>query len=493
MIQQDKQDRITCILNGHNYTHDVQVITQVFFANVKFAFLETSNLQASDETIPNSGYAVVSTLSGKFCTGELYCDGKQISTHTLKLPESTIMITKRTIMLALFNALKEATNKPTPWGTLTGVRPAKKVRMWLEEGITEEVIAKWLKDIYQCREDKIQLAINVAGAEEKLISKYNDSAKVGIYIGIPFCPGRCLYCSFVTAQKNGEDVHSRYLNALAKECESIDANSINTIYIGGGTPTVLSERDLEKLLKICTQFTKISKDVEYTVEAGRPDSLNKEKLALLKEYGVTRIAINPQTLSDETLKRIGRAHTAKDFYKAYEMAQQAGFDNINTDIIAGLPGETPDDMQRTMEGLKKIAPAHITVHTLAVKRASKLNENRPVATDISSNIGDFETIDAMLAIAQKVCEDLKLSPYYMYRQKNMVGHFENIGYCLPGYECLYNVAMMAETQTVLAAGAGAVTKIVEDTQNGSLIKRKFNPKDVETYIERINQTNRTDG
>ena len=499
MSRQNHQDRvIACILKGHNFGHDVQVITQVFFANAKFMFNEinVNNLDKAslnnfnNNKISDKGYTVISTLSGKLCTGELYNDGVLISSHTLELQDSAIAIIKRTLMLALFHALKKAINHPTPWGALTGVRPAKKVRLWLEEDVTEDVIANWLRDIYQCREDKIQLAINVARAEEKIISRYNCSAGMGLYISVPFCPSRCLYCSFVADQKtkkNDTDLHSRYLKALAKECKSININSLNTIYIGGGTPTALSEKNLAELLEIAADFTKIAKDLEYTVEAGRPDSLNKEKLSLLKDYGVNRIAINPQTLNDETLVRIGRNHTAKDFYNAYEMAQQIGFDNINVDVIAGLPGETPNHMKQTMEGLKKLKPAHITVHTLAVKRASKLNENR--INKCFSETSDFETIDTMLSIAQEVCESLQLAPYYMYRQKNMAGHCENVGYSLPGYECLYNVVMMAETQTVIAAGAGAVTKIVENTQNGTLISRKFNPKDVEIYIKRINESN----
>ena len=543
-----RDNQIFCVLLGHEYVHEVQVITQIFFANCRFTF---------GEEIPTDGYAVVSRLINNTevtCIGELYKNGQKVSSCTLEasqdrldqllgnkinLMEDTqavwdvqeiasqpgIKVVKRTLMLALFHGLKEATGQPTPWGALVGVRPAKQVRIWLEEGKLETHIAKCLKDVYQCRDDKIQLAMAVAQAEKNLIIRQKQQKPgVGLYIGIPFCPSRCLYCSFVAAQKAGPDAHKRYLAALAKECETIaekrlkdlkaKGRVVNTVYIGGGTPTALSEEYLAVLLETVGRlFGPFMEKAEYTVEAGRPDSITREKLTLLKDHGVNRIAINPQTLNDETLLRIGRGHTARDFYKAYGLAQKVGFTNINTDVIAGLPGEGPKDMAYTMEGLIKLAPAHITVHTLAVKRASKLLEimtsKKSGFEQKSSDIlraskahnvfneydiddyfaKEFDMIDNMLVISQEACQSLGLSPYYMYRQKNMIGHFENVGYSLPGCECIYNVAMMAETQTVLAAGAGGVTKFVsfaeDKSQEGPLITRDFNPKDVETYIGRV--------
>jgi len=479
--------QVFCVLQGHDYVYELQSITQIFFANARFAFVNDISMV---------GYTVVGRLEHKLdaaapeiiCIGEFYCNGQLSSSHILSTSEVEVKSAKRTLMLALFHALKEATGQPTPWGALVGVRPAKQARLWLEEGDSEAAVTKRLNQVYQCREDKIRLALEVARAEQKLIARQKLNSGVGLYIGIPFCPSRCLYCSFVVAQKAGADAHKRYLTALTKECKKLAADlhlnrqSINAIYIGGGTPTALSEDNLAFLLEMISRvFGSFMNAAEYTVEAGRPDSITLEKLALLKENGVNRIAINPQTLNNDTLKRIGRNHTAQDFYKAYEMALQMGFTNINTDIIAGLPGEGPEDMRYTMEGLQKIAPSHITVHTLAIKRASRLNENR-----LEYPAMDFETMDHTLAISQEICQGLGLRPYYMYRQKNMLGHFENVGYSLPGFESLYNVAMMAETQTVLAAGAGGVTKTIFDNkQEGVRIERTFNPKDVETYIKRM--------
>ena len=474
--------QVNCVLIGHDYSHEVQVIAQVFFENPRFVFCKE---------IPAEGVAVAGCLQDEICIGELYQDGKKISSCTLKVQEEGL---KRTLMLVIFYALKEATGKPTPWGALTGVRPAKQVRLWLDEGLSETKIHSRLSKIYKLRDDKIELALTVAKAEQRLISKIKLNS---LYIAVPFCPSRCLYCSFVAAQKAKPDAHKRYLAALAEECKTLAENSdslknVRTIYVGGGTPTTFSANELERLLEIAAPFSRGSakqkriendvptehpaeQPVEYTVEAGRPDSITADKLQILKNFGVNRIAINPQTLNNDTLNRIGRAHTAADFYKAYEMAQRAGFTNINVDVIAGLPGETPEDMRRTMENIKKLAPAHITVHTLAVKRASRLIEHREDYKEAK-----FEHIDDMLDIAREICENLGQKPYYMYRQKNMAGLFENVGYSLYGYECLYNVAMMAEVQTVIGVGAGAVTKIVE----GDLIKREFNPKDVELYIQR---------
>ena len=479
---------LSCVLIGHKHTHEVQVIAQIFFPNARFEFIYGKD---GKEDYPLS--RVVSRLVGMDCTGELHRDGKIIATHTLTAPCPDTL--KRTLMLSLFHALKEATEIPTPWGALTGVRPAKRVRNWLEEGISEAIIVERLRDLYQCRDDKIQLALAVAKAEQSLITKHLDNYPVGLYIGIPFCSSRCLYCSFVTAHtkitNNGvADIEKSYIQALSLECKhlaTIFANQpnqkINTVYIGGGTPTALSEENLATLLEMVQyNFAPfLTSDSEYTVEAGRPDSITPAKLSLLKTYKVNRIAINPQTMSDETLQRIGRAHTAHDFYTAYEMAQKAGFTNINTDIIVGLPGESLQHVQQTMAALSSLSPAHITVHTLAVKRASRLNEHL-----MDYPLEDFKTVDTMLRIAHKTCtEELGLAPYYMYRQKNMTGHFENVGYSLPGHESIYNIAMMAETQTVYAAGAGAVTKTLTETAEGILIERVFNPKNVEIYIERM--------
>jgi coproporphyrinogen dehydrogenase HemZ len=303
---------------------------------------------------------------------------------------------------------------------------------------------------------------------------------VGIYVSVPFCPTRCLYCSFnVDHNFASKDIYAQYVAAVARECKTQAARLremggvVSSVYIGGGTPTALPEPLLEQLLNAVAE--NFDTAVEYSVEAGRPDTLTKEKLAMLRRYGASRIAVNPQTLKDSTLQKTGRKHTAADFFTAFHLARDAGFDCINADLIVGLPGETVDDVHRTMEGVAALSPENITVHTLAVKRASRLNLLKGEYA-----LPDAHTTEAMLAVAEKACQSAGLSPYYMYRQKNMVGMFENVGYAKPGYECLYNVGMMAETQTVLGIGAGAVSKFVTD----GYITREFNVKNPEVYVAR---------
>ncbi|MCL1997808.1 MAG: coproporphyrinogen dehydrogenase HemZ [Turicibacter sp.] len=451
---------VHCVLVGHDFFHEVQVAAQVFFRAEKFVRLKE---------IPQHGLAVVGIVDNDECIGKLFDNNQELATHSMKIGELGV---KKTLILAIFYALKEYTGLDVPWGALVGVRPSKQVRLWLESGDSEDEIFDRLNTIYKSREDKIILATRVARAEQAIIPHLKG---VSLYVGVPFCPSRCAYCSFITAHTiSNDETHSEYLSALSREMERMETAEIQNIYIGGGTPTALSPKNLERLL-IMVEKLRGGLTTEYTVEAGRPDSLSEEKLRLLKDFGITRIAINPQTLNDETLRRIGRLHTAEDFFRAFAAARDVGFDNINVDIIAGLPGEMESDMERTLEGLKGLAPEHITVHTLAIKRAAALTMETEVAA--------FRVVDNMLKLAYSSCEEWGLLPYYMYRQKNMVGQFENVGFSRLGYECRYNVAMMAEVQTVLAVGAGGVMKVVE----GSRIERRFNVKEVGVYLGRYNK------
>jgi len=383
-------------------------------------------------------------------------------------------------MLALYHALQKIKPTVTPWGALTGIRPSKMVREWLDSGWGDEKILSAMQDTLCCHLQKAQLALDVAKAEQKITTKiFQTPNPVAIYVSVPFCPTRCAYCSF-NVNHNYGDIFDDYITAVIKEIAEKSARlnkmgRVSSYYIGGGTPTALPQKLLEKLLDaIATNFNTNSPDIEYTAEAGRPDTLTQEKLLLLRKYGVNRIAVNPQTLNDQTLAIIGRKHTAADFFRGYALAREI-FPCINTDIIAGLPGETADDMRRTMDGLAALSPENITVHTLAVKRASFINEDKAGYT-----LPSPETTEAMLNIAHETCTNMGLFPYYLYRQKNTVGMFENVGYSKPNHECEYNVGMMAETQTVLGIGAGAVSKFVE---NGK-ITREFNAKNPVIYVER---------
>jgi len=444
---------------------------------------------------------------------------------------------KRLAMLAMYHAMQQAVGAYTPWGALTGVRPTKMVREWMAAGQTDDEISHTLEDTFCVQKDRAQLAVDVAHAENRLAHQINTSANhmhvdkymhhnqssqsrgaiyqheqahepasgitasntaptpIGLYLSIPFCPSRCIYCSFNTAHKPwSKEMQTAYTQAVVRESTTLPrklqelGGHVSSIYIGGGTPTAMANECLEQLLDAMQGF--ITSPIEFTVEAGRPDTITRSNLRIMQNYGVNRISINPQTLNNRTLKTIGRNHTAQDFLQAFESAREEGFTCINTDIIAGLPGEAPNDMHHTMETLAKLAPENITVHTLAIKRASKLNEQRveqslsgcaPSGSTLSGNaLPNPTVIETQLKIAHESCINQGLSPYYLYRQKNMAALFENTGFARPGYECLYNVGMMSEVQTVLGIGAGAVSKYIQ----GSLITRDFNPKDPDIYIKR---------
>ena len=465
---------IYCFLRNHNYVNEVQVASQVFFPGEKFAFVEN---------ISETGFTVESMIKNDNTANTvIYENGIEISRYIFRGENEKYLNIRRIIILSIYHALQKAVGAHTPWGALTGIRPSKLVREWLDDGYKNEKIILTLQNPFCCTEEKAQLALAVAHAEKQIEKRIRDA--IGIYVSIPFCPSRCVYCSFNTSQKPADKFFlEKYISAVISEFREkvLETKNISSIYIGGGTPTFLPENLLEKLLfYICEFFYTCG--AEFTVEAGRPDTITAEKLKILRKYNVSRIAINPQTLNDHTLKAIGRSHSAADFFNAFLLAREAGFTCINTDFIAGLPGETPDDMYRSMESLQRLSPENITIHTLAIKRASIANSMR-----ISLN-GAFPEnakqtsgeVESMLSIAAESCAEMGLSPYYLYRQKNMVGLFENVGYSKPSNECLYNVGMMAEVQTVLGFGAGAVSKYVI----GNKITRDFNAKNPEIYIER---------
>lgn len=373
-------------------------------------------------------------------------------------------------------------NTELPWGRLHGIRPAKIARNLYEEGFSEsEVIDKFLSD-YGTDKYRSHLAASVAKKETGIIKNmYKDG--ISLYAGIPFCPSRCAYCSFISfsAEKKAE-LMEPYLAALQKEIESCShlpekyGKKIETVYIGGGTPTTLSADQLDKLLKLLGNNFDLSHIKEFSVEAGRPDTVTAEKLDVMKKNGVTRISLNPQTTNPEILKIIGRKHTPEQFFSAFSLAKKMGFDNINADIIAGLPGESTDSFKATVDAVISLEPKEITVHTMSLKRASVINQNIG-----GYLITDGKHVGEMLDYASKQLNKSGFMPYYMYRQKNILGGYENVGFSKEGFECLYNIYIMEEIQSILAVGAGASTKIILDND----IKRIFNVKEPTEYINRI--------
>lgn len=393
--------------------------------------------------------------------------------------------TKNKIKRRLYVILKARTGKSLPWGTLTGIRPVKIAESKLREGMSDAGFSDYMRTTYFTSEDKIALITEIAHKEERLLSETDYAHGCSLYVGIPFCPTTCLYCSFTSfpisrwSGRTGE-----YLGALFQEMEYVAEKKkgcrLDTVYFGGGTPTSLSAEDLELLLTRTEALFDLSEVKELTVEAGRPDSITREKLAVLKKHGITRISINPQTMKQETLDLIGRRHTVQQVKDCFLTAREMGFDNINMDLIVGLPEEGIEDLKETMEQIRELNPDGITVHSLAIKRAARLNTMKEVYKDLK-----IENTQEMIDLTARCAREMGLEPYYMYRQKNMAGNFENVGYAAPGKECIYNIMIMEEKQTILACGAGTTSKILYPEENR--IEREENVKDVEQYIRRIGE------
>ncbi len=393
--------------------------------------------------------------------------------------------TKSRIKRRLYALLVLQTGRLLPWGTLTGIRPTKIVMTKLKAGETCQDIAAYMKDTYFTSDEKIDLAIRTAVCERELLKTLNYENGYSLYIGIPFCPTTCLYCSFTSfpiGQWKGRT--GLYLDALAREmkaaAEMMKGRTLDSVYFGGGTPTSLSAEELDRLLETLEKTFDLSTVNELTVEAGRPDSITREKLAVLKKHGVTRISVNPQTMKQATLDLIGRRHTVDMVKDCFAMAREEGFDNINMDLIVGLPEEGLKDVKATMEEIRRLNPDSITVHSLAIKRAARLNTMKEVYKDLKIT-GTQEMIDLTAAYAA----EMGMEPYYLYRQKNMAGNFENVGYARPGKACLYNILIMEEQQTIVACGAGTTTKVLYRDENR--IERAENVKDVEQYIGRVDE------
>ena len=381
----------------------------------------------------------------------------------------------------LYKKLSEQSGRTLAWGILMGVRPTKIAMRKLEEGMTQETFVPWFQKENLVSEEKAHLAWQIAGREKKLLDQLDYENGYSLYVGIPFCPTVCSYCSFSSgALGDWEHRVEDYLAALMKELEAIakmsEGRKADTIYMGGGTPTTLNEDQLERLLTCIDRHFVREGLLEFTVEAGRPDSITKEKLQVLRNHGINRISINPQSMQQKTLDTIGRKHTVEQVYEAFHMARKLGFDNINMDIIAGLPGETPEDMEDTLRQIALLGPDNLTVHSLAIKRAAKMGQEEREGkrlTIIQDEIG------TMVEMAGNKARQMGLFPYYLYRQKNIAGNFENVGYAKVDKAGIYNILIMEEKQSIIAAGAGASTKIVlkEPVINPESKKKKKNQSD----------------
>lgn len=396
---------------------------------------------------------------------------------------------KQNIKKGLYKFLSDKLKMYPPWGTLVGIRPTKIALNLLKDGKTEEEILQYFKLHSFTREDKAKLCIEVAKVEENFVNR--DSHNISVYIGMPFCPTRCSYCSFISDTISScRAFVNDYLKALSYEIEAMaryikeKALNIECVYFGGGTPTSVNNQQFEYIMnKIHEGFVEGREIKEFTVECGRPDSITLEKLNTLKKYNVDRISINPQTMNDKTLKLIGRGHDSKEVIDKYELARSMGFDNINVDLIVGLPGEGLEEVRHTCKEVLKLHPESITVHGMSLKRGSTLHKN--TLNNIHMKVADVGELIQMHDETLKLSEKLKLKPYYMYRQKNMVGNMENVGYSSFGKECIYNIEMIEEKQTIIAMGANGVSKLIFLEEDR--VERYPNIKDIREYIKRIDE------
>lgn len=408
----------------------------------------------------------------------------------------------------LYHLLTALTGQSLPWGTLSGIRPTKIPMKMLDQAeaggrlmadpVLKEEISHYMKETYETSDDKIDLAIRVASEEKKLLAplKLGDSS-YSLYVNIPFCPSICLYCTFASSPiDRWADRIEGYLDTVIREMLATRDRLAQkgypakptTVYFGGGTPTALSADQLDRLISRMKEIWDFQDLEEFTVEAGRPDSITADKLQVLKKHGVSRISVNPQTMNQKTLDLIGRDHTVGDVRAAFDLARKIGFDNINMDMILGLPGEGREEVLTTLEEIQTMDPDSLTVHSLAIKRASRLKQTirEDREKDGQADYGNFEGLvfensEDLMDLAGDCADRLGMVPYYLYRQKNMRGNLENTGFARPGKACLYNILIMEEKQSILAFGAGASTKRVT---GGGRIDRIVNPKNVEVYMEK---------
>ncbi|MDU1455321.1 MAG: coproporphyrinogen dehydrogenase HemZ [Paeniclostridium sordellii] len=472
-------------LKGHDYKYEVAELLKLF--TTQFRFIKDN--EEYDKRIINSvniDSNEVNSLTNYY-EGENLVISKQESFDITKLNNEEIKKkTKTVIKRSMFKVLDKVFETYVPWGVLTGIRPVKIIHSLLDKGISESEIREILKNNYLIKDEKIDLALDIAKRERVFIYPI-DKNKISLYVSIPFCPTRCVYCSFpANPMKQFGHLRDDYIKALIKEIKGLakllkDTNKeIETLYIGGGTPTALEADQLDTLINALFKELDLTNIKEFTVEAGRPDTITKEKLEVMKKHNVTRISINPQTMNDETLVKIGRDHNVNDIVDCFKLARSLGFDNINMDIILGLVDENLDMVRNTLEKIKELNPESLTVHTLAIKRASTLKENLD-----KYELTRYEEMIKMIELSMEYAKDMGLNPYYMYRQKHMLGNLENIGYAKEGFECIYNIQIMEEKQSNLAVGAGAISKYVYVDEDR--IERTDNVKNVELYIERIEE------
>ena len=461
-------------VKNHNFHFELENLTRLFFPNEKITVIR-------DFSEPQPPY-IYTEVSDKITISVNIGSFNKSETAVKKLTDDDNELVSAQL---LYKLLCDFTGLTQPWGILTGVRPVKLLRRLAEESSEEQAVKKFEKDFFVSNE-KIALSRETEHNERKIL-ELSKPESFSLYVGIPFCPSRCSYCSFVMASiERAEKLIEPYTKLLCEEIKQTAeiANKLGlrleTVYFGGGTPTTLSAEEFDTVLRTVNNSFDMSTCREFTVEAGRPDTIDIAKLFALKENKVDRISINPQTVNDEVLKTIGRKHTAQQFFDSFELARKCGFDNINTDLIAGLPTDTPESFKNSLDSIVRLNAECITVHTLCMKRASRLTTE-----GVTLDLQQARDAREMLAYTQNILGQNEYIPYYMYRQSRMVGNLENVGWSKKGFESLYNVYVMDETHTILACGSGGVTKLKRN--NPDYLERIFNFKYPYEYIDRFDE------
>lgn len=463
------------LLRGHDDRYAVEQLQLALFPDEPMEPVDA----------PFSGDGAVSALHvGKTwltATAELTLHGKTArASRRLRADRADVPSRRRLLQNAYYDAAMQLRDPPE-WGSLSGVRPTKLTTRCLLSGRTAADADRLLRERYHVSPARRRLCVEASLATAEAVKRLEPN-DVSVYIGIPFCPTRCIYCSFVSAStEKTAGLLPQYLDALIRELETVgrllaaSGRRVRTLYIGGGTPTTLSTPQLRRLMDAIRTHFDLSGLIEYTVEGGRPDTLDDEKLCAIRAGGCDRVSINPQTMNDAVLRAVGRRHTAAQTVEAFEAARRVGFDGINMDLIAGLPGDTPESFAASLDAVLALAPSNVTVHTLALKRGAELAMRQ-------LTLPSAEDVRQMLQYAERALRERGYAPYYLYRQKYMSGSFENVGWCKPGYAGLYNIYMMEELHSILSLGGGAMTKI--NLPDGTL-ERFHNPKFPQQYLARL--------
>lgn len=476
---------MTIINIGHSLHYEVERLLGMYYDSKKIRTVDSrEELEENYLETQLIRTKPLWTLKAKICL-----DGKVYENESKIEPDETehMRTCERRLGVLISKLLYEATGRKLKWGVVTGIRPAKLVRIAKEKGMTDSEVRDFFMNDMVVSEMKTELTMKTYEAEEKIL-KGLDPMGYSLYFSMPFCPSRCHYCSFVSHSINtpkAKELAPKYVTLLCEELKYIGQQAkrlglhLQNIYFGGGTPTTMTAPQLRAVTQTIAKYFPVKEAKEYTVEAGRPDTIDREKLEVLKQAGVTRISINPQTMCDKVLKAVGREHTAQDVVDCFHLARKVGFNDINMDLIAGLPEDTLETFKESVDSVIALDPENVTVHTLTIKRSSTFGQ-------IKDNIIDrINEVDDMVEYAQQKLLQEEYIPYYLYKQKNTIGNLENVGFCKKGYEGIYNVYIMEECQTILAAGAGAVTKLKQP--NGSYIERVFNFKYPFEYISRFEE------